>query len=362
MTAAGPPPVISAAEADAAFAPLADAAGLLLAVSGGPDSLALLLLGADWARRRRSAGLQHPPLTVATVDHRLRPEAAAEAAMVARLAEDLGLPHHTLPWLGEKPDTGLQEAARHARLRLLHDAAQAAGASHVVTAHHADDQAETVLMRLAAGSGIGGLAGMRPLAPLGEIWLARPLLAFPKLRLAATVAAAGVAAAEDASNTDPRFARARWRTAAGILAAEGLSTARLNRLASRAARAEDALAAMTETAARQLLRRDAAGRLSVEMPALLREPEELALRVLARMIAAAAPSQEPARLERLEALWLALRHHHQTGEPLRRTLRGALLTLAEGSLAATPAPPRRSRRAAVAGPAARPTVTEPRSR
>ena len=142
------------------FAPLGGAKSLGLAVSGGADSLALMLLAARW----RDADPDAPTLYVYSVDHGLRPEAAAEVAFVLAEAARLGLPARALRWDGPKPATGLSEAARSARYRLIGEAMQRDGASILVTAHHLDDQAETVLMRLAHGSGLAGLRGMAPLA------------------------------------------------------------------------------------------------------------------------------------------------------------------------------------------------------
>ena len=134
----------------------------MLAVSGGPDSTALLVLAARWANQLKRA----PKLLAVTIDHGLRPEAAREAAAVKRLAQSLKVSHRTLRWRGRKPRTGLQEAARQARYELLAQAATRAGFAHILTAHTLDDQAETVLFRLARGSGLFGLTGMAHAAPL----------------------------------------------------------------------------------------------------------------------------------------------------------------------------------------------------
>ena len=149
-------------EASALFSGLEDLRGLVLAVSGGSDSTALLVIAARWAEGLEKRRKQPPKLLAVTVDHGLRPESAREAAAVKRLARRLGVPHRTLHWRGEKPKTGLQEAARIARYRLLAEAAARAGYEHILTAHTLDDQAETVLFRLARGSGLTGLAGMAP--------------------------------------------------------------------------------------------------------------------------------------------------------------------------------------------------------
>ena len=161
MSAASEAP-ISAHEAAALFADLSDAPVLILAVSGGPDSTALLWLAARW----RAGAKQGPKLIAVTVDHGLRKESAREVLGVKRLAKKLGIEHRTLRWTGKKPKTSIQEGARGARYRLLYDAAQKAGASHVLTAHTLDDQAETVLFRLARGSGLSGLQGMQRAASL----------------------------------------------------------------------------------------------------------------------------------------------------------------------------------------------------
>ena len=145
-------------EARALFGGLENLRGLLLAVSGGSDSTALLVLAARWAKR-----LKRPPkITAITIDHGLRPESAREAAAVKRLARRLGVPHRTLRWRGDKPKSGLQEAARIARYRLLAEAAARAGCEHVLTAHTLDDQAETVLAKFLRGAWTEGLAGISP--------------------------------------------------------------------------------------------------------------------------------------------------------------------------------------------------------
>ena len=147
---------ISAQQAKDLFADFKGAPGIVLAVSGGPDSLALMWLAARW----RHALSRGPRLLAVTVDHSLRAEAAREAREVKRLARSLGLSHRTMRWTGAKPKSGLPAAARSARYRLLAKAARESGATHILTAHTRDDQAETLLMRLVRGSGIAGLAAI----------------------------------------------------------------------------------------------------------------------------------------------------------------------------------------------------------
>lgn len=186
----------------AALSPLPRRAGL--AVSGGPDSLALLLLA--------HAGMPGS-FEVATVDHGIRPESAAEAAHVGRICAERGIRHVTLR-LNLYAGPALQERARAARYQALGDWAKAADLSAVVTAHHADDQAETLLMRLSRGAGVRGLAAMRGTSPLPEhpeCSLLRPLLGWRRRELLEIVAAAGIEAVADPSNADPHFERVRFR-------------------------------------------------------------------------------------------------------------------------------------------------------
>lgn len=252
---------------------------LALAVSGGADSMALMHLVARWLQRHAQhvrpesarpqpvppahdrfyeadgAPPHHwiaamagdiarlPPAIVVTVDHGLRPESAREALLVHAAAERLGLPCAVLRWAGEKPATGLQDAARRARRALMRDvvatepaAVEAAcgvrsAARVLVMAHHMEDQAETVLMRLGRGSGLDGLKGMTANAAVeqlatadgvGPVRIARPLLAIPKRRLVETLEAAGIAWAEDPSNDDQRFERVRIRKALVVLGDLGI--------------------------------------------------------------------------------------------------------------------------------------------
>jgi tRNA(Ile)-lysidine synthase len=295
--------VVSVTEARRLFADWKTAPAIVLAVSGGPDSLALMWLAARW----RKALKQGPALAVVTVDHGLRPEAAAEARAVKRLAASLDLPHRTLRWNGDKPRTGIQAAARGARYRLLAQAAKILGASHVMTAHTRDDQAETVLMRLSRGSGIAGLAAMAREIERDGVVLARPLLDLPKARLVATLTKARIAFATDPSNADPRFTRPRLRELMPQLAAEGCDARALVRLAARAARADAALELMTDGAEQFLETLDAgAERPGVDARAFLALAAEIQIRLLLRALARHG-HEGPAELGKVEALSEALK-------------------------------------------------------
>ena len=295
--------------------------------------MALMLMAACWA-----ASLPSPPaLHVATVDHGLRPESADEAALVATAAANLGLPHATLPWAGPKPTTRIQERARDARYALLAAHARSVGATAVLTAHHADDQAETVLMRLLRGSGLGGLAGMRRETRLRpDIALVRPLLGVPKAELVALCHAESVFVVDDSSNRDPVYARARLRAEAEALAKLGLDRTALLRLARRAARADAALEADAQRVEAAL----ASGYGKLSLAAHRDLQPEILLRLLRRRLELIA--RGPLRLDRLEALTEALAVALSEGRTHRATLAGARIALdADARLAIGPAPPRR---------------------
>jgi tRNA(Ile)-lysidine synthase len=316
------------AELAAAFAGLGRANGVLVAVSGGPDSTALLGALAEWARA------SDPPqqLYAATVDHGLRADARNEAEQVATFSRSLGLPHAILTWSGAKGSGVSQEASRRARYRLLLAHAREIGATHLVTAHTLDDQAETLLMRLAAGSGLSGLAGMRREVDRQSVRHIRPFLHLPKARLVATCRLHGWGYVEDPSNRDPRFARVRWRDSVmPILAAEGLHAERLGRLAGRLARADEALDRVSEAVFARAANAQAEV-VILDLALLATQPLEIALRVLRRALNLAgspttAGEDGHLRLERLEECLDGLLSAHGRGRAARRTLAGFLLGL-----------------------------------
>lgn len=355
---------ISTRDAKLLFADWKRAPTLLLAVSGGPDSIALLWLAARW---RRSL-IRGPHLLAVTVDHGLRAEAAAEAREVKRLARTLELEHRTLRWTGPKPKAGLPAAARSARYRLLAKAARQSGATHILTAHTRDDQAETLLMRLLRGSGIAGLGAMARESERDGVWLARPFLDVSKSQLIATLEKAKIGFADDPTNRDPHFTRPRLRALMPALAAEGGDPRNLARLAARLARANAAVEVLTDGAERYLALKDHgaprspsdAGSFdarSFDARVFATMPEEIRVRLLKRAIDRFG-HEGPAELGKVEALLAALdravaelagRRWPGLNQPglqqprLKQTLAGALVSLIGERIRVEPAPPRRRR-------------------
>jgi tRNA(Ile)-lysidine synthase len=343
---------ISARQAKGLFADWKSAPALVLAVSGGPDSVALMWLAARW----RCALSRGPRLLAVTVDHGLRAESAREARDVKRLAAALGVPHRTVRWSGVKPKSGVPAEARAARYRLLAAVARQNGASHILTAHTRDDQAETLLMRLVRGSGITGLAAMARESEREGVLIARPFLDISKAQLIATLEKARVGFADDPTNRDTSFTRPRIRAAIEGLSAEGGDARNLARLASRLARANAAIEVLADGAARYLaltgggtappLSSAARPRnVTFDAAAFAGLPEEIRLRLLLRAINRLG-HEGPAELGKVEALLAvldgALQKPAAKHPPrLKQTLAGALISLTGDRIIVAPAPPRR---------------------
>lgn len=325
-------------EAEALFAPLAGRRALL-AVSGGPDSVALMRLAALWlAQGGAATGAE---IFVATVDHGLRTESRGEAEAVGRWAGALGLPHQILVWQGAKPQSRIQERARVARYALLRAHARALGADYLLTAHHADDQAETILFRLLRGSGIAGLAGMQSLTRQAGVVLYRPLLNISKTSLVAYCEACAQPYVHDPSNENSAFARTRLRALLPRLEEAGLDAAGWARLGRRAVRAEQALAAQAEQVRAKLEKIPVNDGFYIPVASLRPLPEEILLRVIGAEIAGLGTGHL-LRLERLESLAQDLYAALRTGGHWHRTLGGVGFSLrTDGLLALRREKPRR---------------------
>lgn len=281
---------------DAEFASLLSATGpfearprLAVGVSGGADSLALALLASRWARARGGE------VVALTVDHGLRPDSAAEAVRVGEWLAAHHVSHRVLSWIGPKPGTGIQDAARGARRDLLFAHCRAAGILHLLLGHQRDDQAETLLLRLAADSGRDGLAAISRIVETPDLRLIRPLLDVPHARLAVTLRALGQAWVEDPSNRNQRFGRV---TARQMLGAAGDVSDTVRAFGGERAERE------AETAA--LLARIAAiypeGYAQLDGPALCAAAPEIGRRALARVLMTIGGGAYPPREARLERL------------------------------------------------------------
>ena len=289
-------------------------------MSGGGDLVALLLLMQRTGR----------PIAAITVDHGLRPESAGELAAVSALCAARGIPHETRRWRGWEGRGNLQDAARRARRRLIAEWAHGRNIGAVALGHTLDDQAETVVMRLARGSGVDGLSAMLP-ASVGEglVWL-RPLLGVRRAALRRWLEAQDVRWAEDPSNDDVRFDRVRARAALPELAALGLGPERLAATARAMARAREALERATADLAVACVAEGVAGDLVLDGAPLAAAPKEIRLRLLAAALSWVAGALYRPRLVRLEAALTAI-ETGRVGHGL--TLHGCVLRARAGRIA-----------------------------
>jgi tRNA(Ile)-lysidine synthase len=229
-----------------------------VAVSGGGDSLALMHLAAAYAKANKL-----PPPVVLTVDHGLRPASAKAAKQVLSWAKQAGLKAQLLTWRGKKPKSGIEAAAREARYRLMGAWLSQNKIGTLLVGHNLDDQAETFLLRLARGSGLDGLAGMRVRAPwpspdFAGLVVARPLLNFRRDDLRAYLKERGLAWLEDPMNLDTAFDRVKMRNARAVLSEAGITPMRIAAAAAHLARAREGLEIATEAVLQRAARTDQA--------------------------------------------------------------------------------------------------------
>ncbi len=271
-------------------------AKLGVAVSGGGDSVALLVLLSEWAAA---------DLHVVTVDHGLRAEAADEARMVAQLCHDLGVSHDILKWQGADSSGNLMDQARRARYRLMSEWARARGIGDVALGHTRDDLAETFLIRLARGAGLDGLSAMSARRQHGGVVFHRPLLGVSRAALRDVLQARGAGWAEDPTNDNPAFDRARARLVLETLEPLGVTTDGLAHVAQTLRDAREALEQVSLQVARPHVRFDA-GDVLVARDVLMDQPKEVARRLLqAAFLWVAGPGYPPrgaAQMRVLEAV------------------------------------------------------------
>ena len=286
-----------------------------LAVSGGSDSMAMLWLIAPWAMA------QGRPVAVATVDHGLREGAAEEAAFVARVCAGIGVPHEVLRWRGWDGRGNLQARAREARYALLTGWARGRGIGTVALGHTMDDQAETVLLRLARGSGVDGLAGMAAMREQGGLRWVRPLLELRREALRDFLRENGRDWREDPSNAVERFDRVKARRALGLLGPLGVDAEGLSATAHRMAVARAALEHYAREAVAAFARVEG-GDVVLARPGFDLLPEETRLRVLSeaiRWVGGAVYRPRLAALQGAVAELATARRHSLQGTILTRT-------------------------------------------
>ena len=296
----------------AAYAPFEPQPHLAVAVSGGGDSMALALLAHDWAAARGGR------ITALTVDHGLRPEAAAEAAQVAAWCAARGIDHAILTRSGASPVSGIQAFARAARYALLENWCRDHFVLHLLLAHQREDQAETMVMRAASGSGVDGLAGMASIVERGAVRLLRPLLGVPRATLRAYLLARGQDWIEDPSNRNPAFTRVRIRDA-------------LSRSPAKPSHEHGTARAAREAEQARYLARfvtlDPTGFATID-PLAFAAPEAIGIKALGAVLATISGSDFPPRTERIERLYRALAE----GSAQDRTLGGCLILRRQGRI------------------------------
>jgi len=245
-----------------------------VAVSGGPDSMALAFCAKGWA------DAEGKKISAFIVDHALRPESAAEAENTTKTLSAFGISSEILRWDHAATVARLHESARKARYRLLTDACKRRGITELLFAHHRDDQAETILMRLAKGTGTDGLAGMAAEKRIMDLRILRPFLTIARERLAATCVATHLPFVTDPSNEAQKFARGRLRRVMPLLESEGLSVERLLDLGARAADAKAALDHAANILLRVAVEQDESGSLHIEREHFRSAPREIVVRGL----------------------------------------------------------------------------------
>ena len=292
-----------------------------VAVSGGPDSMALAHALIDHTKA------QGKECHILTVDHGLRAEAKNEADMVAEWSAKHGVTHHNLIWEGDKPDTSIMEEARNARYQIMADKCAELGVYELFVAHHQDDQAETFLIRLSKGSGLDGLASMSALHHYNEnLTIVRPLLNISKADLVSYCDKNKIPYVKDPSNQNDNYLRPRLRASMEILEQEGLSSKRLAATAARLARARRALEQITDEAHRSCVKNQSVEMVVLDFSVLKKQPEEIALRVIQKSLEDMRPDADyRTRMEKVEGLFNALWFETDNFKP--RTLGGCVFSL-----------------------------------
>ena len=327
--------------------PQAEKPDIAVAVSGGADSMALLLLASDWASARGGV------VTAITVDHGLRKESAYEAAQVGESCASYGIKHHTLnfpsPLAGEGQGGGdvndkwhtpspyplpqgeevlkvTQETARNARYQLLAQWCTDHQTPYLLTAHHRDDQAETLFFRLARGSGLDGLACMRPAVMRDGITLLRPLLPIAKARLIATLEARGQEWIEDPSNQSPNYTRNRIRALIDATGNADSICERAYAISERLGAFRSALERKTQAKIDECVTYKEDGSAALDCAAFLALEPEYGLRVITALVIKIGQGEYKPRTEKLERFYAQLCKDIQAGSAKKRSFAHCMFT------------------------------------
>lgn len=274
---------------------------LAVAVSGGADSMCLLLLLHRWCKR-----YQHK-LTALTVDHGLRKEAKQEAEQVKAWCNSLEIDHQTLTWEGDIPTSNIQAEARKIRYTLLETYCTDHRIHSVFLGHHHQDQAETVLLSLMRGGSVGALSGMKYSSFMSEITLLRPLLSFSKQRILATLTNLNQSHIEDPSNDDSRFMRVSIRQFLNTLDRKDEIITHINKSASHMQRLDDFISLNVIKAEKECVTLHPFGFSAIDKHRYFEQHTEIGLRLLARQLCLISGESQPPRFEELERLYLALK-------------------------------------------------------
>ncbi|WP_305986890.1 tRNA lysidine(34) synthetase TilS [Roseibium sp. MMSF_3544] len=320
------PSGLPAETVDALFSSLASFSTLALGVSGGADSLCLLVLFSEWRQRANWRG----DAEVLVVDHGLRPESSDEARFVFEAAARNGLPAKIILWDEPSPTSNVQEAARQARYRLMAHRMNETGAEALLLAHHLDDQVETFLDRLTRGSGVSGLSAMVKDTADGPegMRLLRPFLGVRKNRLEAALRERGLTWCTDPSNIDPKYKRSRLRRIMDLLEEEGLSAERLAETAAHMRRSREALEATVSDVAARKVEHHPAGPARIARETYKKLAEDLRLRLLVVLITDVTGRPSRPRFHKVQALDAAL----VSGDAVHQSLSGALFAADENSV------------------------------
>ena len=293
---------------------------IAIAVSGGGDSMALALLAHEWCLAN---GIKMMALTV---DHGLRAESAIEAHQVKDWMSNLGIDHQILTWVGHKPDVNIQDEARNARYRLMGEWCHQNDVNHLILAHHKNDQAETFLMRLLRGSGVDGLSAMEEKAhfPVDgvarDLYACRPLLEIPKKRLLGYLESNKQEWIEDPSNQRNQFLRIQVRNLINDTEIDGLDIDRLSTTAKRMRRVRSLLDELTDAAESSGVTYNPLGFAKLNLETLSALHEEIALRLISRILKKVSGGHYPPRHNKLERLYENMQKSGFPGHTLMGTI------------------------------------------